>query len=141
MKPAKVIVDTGPVVAFLNRADMYHDWAVSQFGRINPPLYTCEAVISEVCFLLRHTEKGIPNTLSLLERDLIRIPFRLDEEMNMLTSLLKKYRDVPMSLADACLVRMSEQITESVIFTLDSDFRIYRKQKRSVIPLIIPDFS
>lgn len=138
MKPKRVIIDSGPLVAFLNKSDYYHNWAVGQFSQLNPPFYTCESVISEVCFLLRKTEKGVQNVFKLLERELIRIPFNLESEMNMIIGMMNKYSNIPMSLADACLVRMSDQISDSIICTLDSDFRIYRKEKRKVIPLIMP---
>jgi len=138
MKPKKLIIDTGPIVAFLNRADFYHEWALRQFSELIPPFYTCESVISKTCFLLRNTENGQKNILKLLERELIQISFNLKEEISTIMSLMKKYNDIPMSLADACLVRMSEQISDSTICTLDSDFRIYRKEKRNIIPVIMP---
>jgi len=138
MKPKKVIIDTGPLVAFLNKLDKYHEWALMQFAQLKPPFFTCESVISEVCFLLRHSEKGAQNTLSMIERNLLQIPFNIETEINTVKLLLKKYNDIPMSLADACLVRMSEQISESVIFTIDSDFKIYRKDSRKIIPVIMP---
>jgi len=138
MKNKKVIIDTGPIVAFLNKSDKYHEWALMQFARLQPPFFTCESVISEVCFLLRNSEAGRQNTLSLIERNLLQIPFNLEHEIDALKSLLKKYKDIPMALADACLVRMSEQISESVIFTMDSDFNIYRKDRRKLIPVIMP---
>jgi len=138
MKLKKIIIDTGPIVAFLNKADSYHEWALRQFSELIPPFYTCESVISETCFLLRNTENGQKNILKLLERELIQISFNLKEEISTIMTLMKKYNDIPMSLADACLVRMSEQISDSTICTLDSDFRIYRKENRNVIPVIMP---
>jgi predicted nucleic acid-binding protein len=139
MKPKRVIIDTGPLVAFLNKSDKYHDWALTQFSQLNPPFFTCESVISEVCFLLRHTENGPQNVFKLLERELIQIPFKLEAEISTIINLMNKYKNIPMSLADACLVRMCEQIADSTICTLDSDFKIYRKEKRKVIPVIIPE--
>jgi len=138
MIPKKVIIDTGPIVAFLNASDQYHVWAITQFSRLSAPFYTCDAVIAETCHILRHYKQGVQNVLSMIDRELIQIPFRLESEISNISTLMKKYHDIPMSLADACLVRMSEQISNSVICTLDSDFRIYRKEKRAVIPLIIP---
>lgn len=139
MRPKRVVIDTGPVVAFLNKSDQYHDWAVTQFSQLQPPFLTCESVVSEVCFLLRHIENGQQNVLKLLERELIQTPFKLESEISIIMRLIKKYKNIPMSLADACLVRMSEQITNSIICTLDSDFKVYRKEKRKIIPLIIPE--
>ena len=75
MKPNRIILDTGPLVAFLNKSDSFHEWAVMQFAQLTPPFFTNESVISEACFLLRNTENGSENIFKLLERDLIQIPF------------------------------------------------------------------
>lgn len=139
MTTRNVLLDTGPLVAFLNKKDYYHEWATAQFAIIKPPLLTCEAVISESCFLLRQYEDGAVNILKLLERQLLTIPFCLQDELNEIKTLLKKYKDIPMSLADACLVRMAEQLASSSVLTLDRDFVIYRKNKRKVIPTLMPD--
>jgi predicted nucleic acid-binding protein len=139
MNNKKVILDTGPLVAFLNKSDRYHEWAVIQFARLLPPFYTCEAVLSESCFLSRNYEKGVINIFQLLERGLLKIPFNLQDEFSAISMLLKKYKNVPISLADGCLVRMAEQITNSCICTLDSDFKIYRKDKRKIIPTLMPE--
>jgi len=139
MKPKRIIIDTGPIVAFLNKSDQYHEWALIQFSQLIPPFYTCESVISEACFILRNINNGPIQVFKLLERELIKLPFKLEAEIDFISKLLNKYNDVPMSLADACLVRMSEQISESTICTLDGDFKIYRKAKRKIIPLITPD--
>ncbi len=135
----KIIIDSGPLVAFLNKNDNYHKWALSQFSHLLPPFLTCESVISETCFLLRNIENGPQNVLRVLERELVKIHFNLDSELSIITGLINKYKNVPMSITDACLVRMSEQITDSVICTLDSDFKIYRKEKRKIIPILFPD--
>lgn len=139
MKKNKIIIDTGPIVAFLNKHDSYHEWAKFQFSLFLPPLITCEAVISEACFLLRAYPKGIPNILELIERELLILPFDLQSESKAIKHLLEKYSNIPMSLADACLVRLSEQISDASIFTIDSDFNIYRKNTRHKIPVIIPN--
>jgi len=141
MKPKKIILDTGPLVAFLNKSDNYHDWALTQFSGLNPPFLTCEAIISEVCFLLRNTENGTKNVFKLFDRELIQISFKLESEISTIMNLMNKYSNIPMSLADACLVRMSEQISGSTICTMDNDFRVYRKEKRKVIPIIMPEFK
>ncbi len=141
MRANRVIIDTGPLVAFLNKSDHYNNWAITQFSQLNPPFLTCESVISEVCFLLRNTGNGIQNVFQLLERGLIKIPFQLEPEISAVSSLMKKYSNIPMSLADACLVRMSEQVSDSAICTLDSDFKIYRKDKRKIIPVIMPEIK
>ncbi|OGL46527.1 MAG: pilus assembly protein [Candidatus Schekmanbacteria bacterium RBG_13_48_7] len=138
MRFLKVIVDTGPIVAYLNKNDKYHEWTVAQFAQTEPPLFTCESVLSEACFLVRHFQDGAANILKLLERRLLNVRFNFDDEISATKDLLNKYKNIPISLADACLVRMSEQINGSVIFTLDSEFKIYRKNKRNIIPTIMP---
>jgi len=85
--------------------------------------------------------EGPQNILKLLERELIQISFQLESEISSIKTLMNKYRNIPMSLADACLVRMSEQMSDSAICTLDSDFKIYRKDKRNIIPVIMPEFQ
>jgi predicted nucleic acid-binding protein len=133
---SQVILDTGPLVAFINARDRYHAWSKQQLATTAPPLLTCEAVLSEACFLLKETHGGQGIVLELLGRGVLSLPFRLDDSIKEIKWLLKKYSDVPMSLADACLVRMSEIYSDSSILTLDSDFRIYRKNKRNIIPIL-----
>lgn len=134
----QVILDTGPIVAFINGRDKYHNWSVLQWAQIEPPLLTCEAVLSEACFLLRGIEKGQTAVLELIKRGVLNLTFRIDDSANQITWLLDKYSNVPMSLADACLVRMSELHAGSPVLTMDSDFRLYRKNRRQVIPILSP---
>ena len=133
-----VLLDTGPLVAFLNRADRFHEWAITTWERISPPMLTCEAVLAEACFLVRNLPGGSQAVIELLHRDVITIDFDLEQEASSVAKLLGRYGNVPMSLADACLVRMAEMHTKSELFTLDQDFRIYRKHGRHVIPIISP---
>lgn len=133
-----VIVDTGPLVAFLNTRDTWHEWAVAQLAAIEPPIETCEAVVSEAAFLLRGDPRGGDALLELIERNLVVCSFHLDDALEHVRRLMKRYQDVPMSLADACLVRMTEERRASKVLTLDSDFRRYRRLGRQVIPLISP---
>jgi predicted nucleic acid-binding protein len=133
-----VITDTGPLVALLNRREQHHDWAREQFALIPAPAITCEAVIVEAAYLLRDTGPGIAALMQLLQRGVIALDFSLAAEFPAVTRLLKKYSSVPMSLADACLVRMAEQHASSPILTLDSHFRIYRKSGRTVISTRMP---
>jgi predicted nucleic acid-binding protein len=133
-----VLVDTGPIVAFLNSRDRYHEWSKEAFAEIDAPILSCEAVLSEACFLLRNARGGTEAVLKLVERGLVRLPFRLEAESASVRRLLSRYSNVPMSLADACLVRLSEQVSASVLLTLDRDFRFYRKHGRNVIPTRMP---
>lgn len=133
-----VLIDTGPLVAALNAADDFHDWARAELGRIPAPLLTCEAVISETLHLVRRMKGGQAAVMGLLRDRLVVVPFRLADELAPIARLLARYANVPMSLGDACLVRMSEQQAGAVVLTLDSDFKVYRRHGRGVIPTIAP---
>lgn len=137
MKPP-TLLDTGPLVALLNRRDRFHAWAQSQFATIRPPLLTCEAVISEACFLVQSLPGGREAVLGLLERQLVAIAFDLQKEAPAIARLLTRYAELPTALADACLVRMAEQHEGSPVLTLDTDFRIYRIHGRRVVPTLLP---
>lgn len=134
----RVIVDTGPIVALLNRRDRYHSWAREVLGTLEPPIITCDSVVTEACFLLRGVEGGPDAVLGLLAAEVVTIDFRIDSEIAPIRGLIRKFASVPMSLADACLVRMSELEPQSVVVTLDSDFKVYRRNRRHVIPTIMP---
>ncbi len=105
---------------------------------IEPPVVTCEAVVSEACFLLGRLTGGQDAVIALIANAILTIDFRLGPEVSALRELMRKFRSVPMSLADACLVRMTELDTESVVVTLDSDFRTYRRNRWQVVPTIMP---
>jgi predicted nucleic acid-binding protein len=134
----RVIVDTGVLVALIDRRDHYHTWVTEQLNQIGPPLLTCEAVISETWFLLQRVKNGRETLLHLLEQRQIVVRFDLDVELKAVVALLARYQSVPASLADAELVRMAELYPNSMVFTLDSDFQIYRKNRDCPIPLLIP---
>ncbi|NJL90534.1 MAG: PIN domain-containing protein [Coleofasciculaceae cyanobacterium SM2_1_6] len=137
MKNQNVILDTGALVALINRNDPNHNWAVGEWMQLKPPVWTCEAVISETCFLLKR--KYLTEVVfEMIEAGAIAIAFNLQAESSNIRSLMGRYESVPMSFADACLVRMSEQILHSAVMTLDSDFQIYRQHRHQEIPLIKP---
>ena len=137
----RVVVDTGPLVALLNKRDQYHSWARSVFSTIEPPILTCEAVLAETCFLLAKMKGGQDAILAMLARDIVKIDFSLALEVVPVRALMSRFQSVPMSLADACLVRMSELEPKSVVLTLDRDFLVYRRNKRLVVPTIMPELS
>ena len=134
----QVIVDTSILVALIDRRDQYHDWAREQLSSISPPLLTCEAVISEAWFLLGRVGNGREALLLLLEQDQVSVEFDLNAEQVAVIALIRSYQSVPASVADAELVRMAELYPQSSVFTLDSDFQIYRKNRNTPIPLITP---
>ena len=131
-----VLVDAGFLVALLSRRDLHHPWAVTQAPRHAPPWRTCEAVLSEAFHLLG--VRGAPGLGALLRRRALIAPFELDNDVESVLRLLDKYANIPMSLADACLVRMTETLPNPVILTTDSDFRIYRRHSRQMVPCILP---
>lgn len=132
------LVDTGPLVALLDRRDKYHLWAKAQVEEIDPPLYTCEAVLTEASFLLDGVAGGSQALLDLVQKSLVQVDLSLQEEVSSIKRLLMRYGNVPMDLADACMVRLSELHEDSILWTIDSDFQIYRRNGRSVIPVLMP---
>ncbi|MBD6619748.1 PIN domain-containing protein [Komarekiella sp. 'clone 1'] len=134
----RVIIDTGPLVAFINRREHLHAWVINTLAKIEQPLLTCEAVIVETCFLLRNLNGGQETVMSMLGSGNILISMRLSEEAAEIEELLRRYQSVPMSLADACLVRMTQLYPSSELLTFDSDFRIYRKNRNQLISVIMP---
>jgi predicted nucleic acid-binding protein len=133
-----VILDTGPLIALLNRRERQHAWVSRVLDTIEPPVFTCDAVLSEACFLLRTVEGGPDAVLELVARGIVRSDFRVTAEIDTVRALMRKFKDVPMSLADACLVRMTELEPQSAVLTLDSDFRLYRRNRRQLVPIISP---
>jgi predicted nucleic acid-binding protein len=108
------------------------------WAEIEAPLLTCEAVLAESCHLLRDLEGGRSAVLELVHRGAVALPFSLADESAAVARLIRRYDDPPISLADACLVRMSERYTGSEVMTIDRGFRIYRRQGRGVIPTMMP---
>ena len=134
----RFILDTGPLVALLNRRDRHHRWAWDQWERMEAPLFTCEPVIAEACFLVQGIEGGPAAVLDFVRRGVLDLSFRVTEESAAVAGLMRKYHDVPMSLADGCLVRIAERHADGVVVTLDSDFKVYRKNGRQLIPTVTP---
>ena len=132
------IADTGPLVAFLDRAERHHRWAADRVAGLEAPLLICEPVLAEAMYLLARLPKAQDALFGLIENGALRIAFRIDEHVSALRRLQRKYRDTPMSLADCCVVRMAELNDRHAVFTLDSDFSIYRKHGRAPIALIHP---
>ena len=131
-----VLVDAGFVVALLSRRDVHHDWAVGQASRFSPPWSTCDAALSEAFHLLG--ARGVPGVSELLRRRAAVVAFDLGSHLERVLKLMKKYSNVPMSLADACLVRMSETLADPVVLTTDTDFLIYRRHSRQIVPCVMP---
>lgn len=135
---APVVLDAGPLVALLDRNDPFHEWSDAQADLLFEPMITCEAVLSESAFLLEGVDPGYRRLNGLVRDGIVHLDFDLKKNFDAVAALMAKYHDVPMSLADACLVRMSELHDRSRVFTLDTDFKLYRRHSRQSIPLIIP---
>ena len=131
-----VLVDAGFLVALLSRRDTNHRWAAAQAPRLPPPWRSCDAALSEAFHLLG--ARGAPGLAALLRRRAVVSAFRLGEEVEEVLTLMRKYADLPMSLADACLVRMTEALTDPVLLTTDTDFRVYRRHSRQTVPCVLP---
>lgn len=133
---ASALVDAGFVVALLSRRDTHHRWAVTQAERFPPPWSTCEAVLSESFHLLGTA--GASGLRALLRRRALVVAFDLGDHLEPVLTLMKKYEDVPASMADVCLVRMTETLADPVVLTTDTDFRVYRRHSRHAVPCVLP---
>lgn len=131
----KGIADTGFLVAFGNRNDRYHDWAVQVARGVTDPLLTCEAVLAETAFHLGDARL----VLGFVSTGLVSPDFVLVEHIARLTELANRYHDRKPDLADLCLIRMSELHPKHAVITTDlPDFRVYRRNRREIIPVIHP---
>ncbi len=134
-----ILVDTGPLVAFFNRNDQYHTWAVDAFTEQSCTLLTCEAVISEVVFITKNDGR-VTEALSGMIRDgFLQIHNALGEAPLEIIQMVEKYSDLPGSLADLCLVWLSEKTEGTPILTLDSDFHISRNAKGNPLSFRLPE--
>jgi uncharacterized protein len=132
----RVIVDTGPLVALLNKTDKHHVWVLQQLQDIAPPMITCEAVLAEATYLSRALPGARAALIEMVGEGFLTIGMSLVDHHSAILAMVRRYTDVPMSLADACLVRLAEIYPQSKVLTLDSDFDIYRKNGRQAIALI-----
>ncbi len=131
----KGIADTGFLVAFANRNDIYHSWAVSLAREVTEPLLTCEAVLAETAFHLQN----VPLVFSMVTEGLVELAFDCRSQLGQLAVLADRYSDRKPDLADLCLIRMSEIYPRHSVITVDrTDFNVYRRNKREAIPLICP---
>jgi len=129
------IADTGLLVGFANRRDRHHQWAVSIAEQVSEPLLTCEAVLAEAAFHLGSASV----VFDMVGDGFVALAFNCTEHLLQLQSLAKRYADRRPDLADLCLIRMSELHPKLPVITVDrEDFKVYRRNKREVIPLICP---
>jgi uncharacterized protein len=131
------VMDTGPLVAYFCANEARHSWAVEQFANLAPPVLTCEPVLTETCFLLGRARQPASRLLDKVRQGALQVGLHLEDEVGAVGELMQRYRNLPMSLADACLIRLAE-ISRLPICTLDSDFAIYRRHRRTQLELINP---
>nr|HPO15309.1 PIN domain-containing protein [Candidatus Hydrogenedentota bacterium] len=112
-----IVLDTGPLVASINKRDRFYAWARTQLAQLQAPLITCEAVLAESCFLLQEYDYGSAAVLEMVRRGILNIDFHVESQIEAIAKLMSKYSDVPMSLADACLVRLAELHPQSAVMT------------------------
>lgn len=136
MKPW--LVDTGPLVALLEDRDVHHQWALEQSRHAPANVRTCEAVLSETLFVLKRGSRDFDGVFELLEAGYVQCDFSFRGERRDVEGLMRRYKDQPMSFADACLVRMAELDPGASIWTLDQDFEHYRKFGRETLSLVTP---
>jgi len=133
----RVLLDTGVIVALLDRSERYHARCAQALESLEQPLATCEAVIAESCYLLRTIPGAAETVLANVEQGIFQIPMQLNQAAAPIRAILRKYRDVPADLADACLIHMADELETGEILTLDSDFARYRwRRNRAFQPLI-----
>jgi predicted nucleic acid-binding protein len=133
-----VLLDAGPWVAYLRRADQHHVWAREQFSA-REEFVSCEAVLAEVCARLQYYGNDPLVALEFVKSGVVTLDFDLQSELISVENLMRKYRDQPMDLADACLVRMTEMKPRSLVVTTDEDFKFYRRNGREVVPHVLPE--
>lgn len=133
------LLDTGCIVALLDRSEKHHARCVGAVEELPGPLVTCEAVIAEACWLLRELPGAADAVLENVEAGVFELPFRLNTSSRGVRTLMKKYARVPMDLADACLVQLADELGTGRVLTLDSDFQIYRWRKTRRFELLLDD--
>lgn len=131
-----MIIDSSALVALLDPRDQHHRWARTAVADLPLPWLTCEAVVVETLFLLARPDAE--RLCRLLRDGRLRVAYGLRDEVKPVLDLKDKYADVPMSLADACLVRMSETLPDPVVVTTDTDFKFYRRHSRQIVPCLMP---
>ncbi len=136
MRPA--LLDTGVIVALLDRSERRHARCVKTVEGLERPLITCEAVIAESCYLLRGLARAAETVLENVERAVFQIPFQLSRSAAPVRSIMRKYRDLPAGFADACLIYLADELNTGDILTLDRDFEFYRWRRNRPFHMLVP---
>lgn len=135
----RVLVDTGPLVAFMDRGEPFHEWSVAQLEQVRGSIVSCEAVIAETDYIVRSRGGNPAGLYDRIADGTIDVSFSLTREVRAVARLLQRFADQQMQLADACLVRLSELHEDCVLLTTDvRDFSVYRRFERQRIPFLAP---
>ena len=138
----RVIIDSGPLVALINAKDMCHEWVLERLSGCSGRLLTCEAVVSEAVFLLNRVKCGAGAYVTdMVVQGGLELSFSLKDESKVVDKLMRKYADVPISLADACVLRMSELLPGHCVLSLDRHFLMYRRARNQPVPAVLPNFQ
>jgi len=121
-----VLLDTGVIVALLDRSERLHEACAEAVRELEAPLITCEAVIAESCYLLRNLAGAAEAVIENVASEIFQVPLQLSREAASVKQILRKYRDRQIDLADACLIRLADEFGTADILTLDQDFAVYR---------------
>jgi predicted nucleic acid-binding protein len=132
-----VLMDTGVIVALLDRSEKRHAECVAVVEELKQPLVTCEAVIAESCYLLRNLTGAPEAILENVDEGVFQLPFQLSQSAGAVQSILRKYRDIPADFADACLIHLADILNSGEILTLDSDFQSYRWRRTRTFNLLV----
>lgn len=135
MKP--VLLDTGVIVALLDRSERFHESCARAIRDLEVPMVTCEAVIAEACYLVGNFPGAAETIIENVAAGIFQIPFQLAGETAGLRQTLRKYRDRNIDLADACLIRLADRFETPDILTLDGDFKIYRWGRNKPFRLLL----
>ena len=135
---SKILIDSGPLIAFLSSSEHYHRWVLEQMSQMDGDLVTTESVLSEVVFLMKQNRVAINAIKELIEQKLLQIISAFSTEPITCFNMVEKYVDLPSSVADISLVYVYSTTKNSIIFTLDSDFLIYKSSSGKPLKLVAP---
>jgi uncharacterized protein len=133
-----VLLDTGVIVALLDRSEKFHPASAAAVRDLESPMITCEAVLAESCYLLRNLPGASEAVLENVAAGIFQVPFQLSREAPAVKQILRKYRDRKIDLADACLICLADEFGAADILTLDTDFKIYRWGRNKSFSLLLP---
>lgn len=132
-----LLVDTGPLVAFLDRSDSHHATVAEALKTVRDPLVTVWPVIVEAMYLLAFSWPAQRALWEMIETDVLRLLPMGSEDVVPMKRLMEKYNDLPMDMADAALVRVAEREGLRRVLTLDrTDFGVYRLARKGKFTLL-----